>query len=52
MPENKTAVVNLGEGMIYKITVPDPDSPNSIEIEWIAADGTVTTKNVTIGGID
>lgn len=48
---NKTATVNLGEGMIYKITVPDPDTPNSIEIEWTAADGTVATETVTIGGL-
>lgn len=49
---NKTAVVNLGEGMIYKITVPDPEAANTIEITWIAANGTETTETVTIGGMD
>ena len=47
----KTVIVNLGEGMIYKITVPDPDTPNAIVIEWTAADGTVASENVTVGGL-
>lgn len=51
MTELKTGVVNLGPGMIYKIIVPDAETPNSIVISWTDADGTETTEIVDLGGI-
>ena len=49
---NKTAIVNLGEGMIYKITVPDPETPTYIEIAWIPAEESEVTQSVNFGGMD
>ena len=50
MPENKTAVVNLGTGMIYKIVVPDPEQPDNIEIYYTNADGITIATSVYVGG--
>ena len=46
----KTAVVNLGEGMIYKITVPDPETPYIIEVVGHDPDGNEVSVNVAFGG--
>ena len=50
MTEFKAGVVNLGPGMIYKIIVPDAETPNTIVISWTDADGTETSETVTFGG--
>lgn len=52
MPEIKTAVINLGGDLIYKIVVPDPETPNEIEIYWTNQMGIEQMQTVVIGGSD
>ena len=50
MTEYKTAVVNLGTGMIYKIVVADPEQPQNVVISRIDADGEEYTAAVSLPG--
>lgn len=48
MPEIKTAVINLGGDLIYKIAL-DPEAPLTLTITYLD-DGVEKTEEITLGG--
>lgn len=48
MPEIKTAVINLGGDLIYKIAL-DPEAPLTLTITYMD-EGEEKTEEITLGG--
>ena len=48
MPEIKTAVINLGGDLIYKIAL-DPEAPLTLTITYLD-EGVEKTEEITLGG--